>query len=99
MNTDDAREGCREGVEPDTSIRVGHRVRSYDFDVSDNCYAEGLVEEITAPWEGCARYKIRVEKLVFDGQPSAQHPEYVYPPVNGTPTSFDRVTNGVSRIG
>lgn len=97
MNNDDTLKGSRTGVEPDTSITAGHRVRSYDFDRTDTCYAEGVVEEITEPWEGCARYKIRVEKRVFDGEPQARYEEYVYPPINGTPTPFGRVTNGVVR--
>lgn len=98
MNINDTLKGSRSGVEPDTSIKAGHRVRSYDFPGTDTCYAEGVVEEITEPWEGCARYKIRVEKQVFDSQPQAQHAEFVYPPVNGTPTLFDGVTNGVVRV-
>lgn len=33
-------------------IKVGDRVRSYDFTFNDYVYVEGIVEKI-APWEHC----------------------------------------------
>jgi hypothetical protein len=98
MNVMDTLKGSRTGVEPDMSIEAGNRVRSYDFAGSDTCYAEGVVEEITEPMEGCRRYKIRVESRVFDGASQPSHEEYVYPPLNGTPSTFGGVTNAVARI-
>jgi hypothetical protein len=83
---------------PDTSIDVGQRVRSYDSDAHERSYVEGVVEEITARIEGCRRYRIRVEKRVFDGVECEIAHDYVIPPVNGTPTTFGHITNGVVRI-
>lgn len=88
---------------PDTTIAVGDRVRSDDFpwDRGDRppCYAEGVVEEITPPIEGCPRYKIRVEARVFNGETREFVPgEYVYPPVNGTPQTMGGPTSGVKKI-
>lgn len=89
--------GSREG-EVSTDIVPGERVRSYDFGNVDTCYAEGVVESITEPMEGCPRYKLRVERRVFDGQSVPFADPYMYPPVNGTPTDFGGVTNLVERI-
>jgi hypothetical protein len=83
---------------PQVDIAPGERVRSYDFGGIRTCYAEGIVEVITEPMEGCRRYKLRVETCVFDGQSVALEEPYVYPPVNGTPTTFGGVTNGVERV-
>jgi hypothetical protein len=81
-----------------TDIGPGERVRSYDFGGIRTCYAEGIVESITEPMEGCPRYKLRVETRVFDGQSVPVEDSYVYPPVNGTPTTFGGVTNCVERV-
>lgn len=90
--------GTRPGVQPDTTIGVGHRVRAFDFGSTDTCYAEGVVEEITVPVEGCPRYKLRVERRVFDGKEQTSFEEYVYPPVNGAHTTTGRLTNLVARV-
>lgn len=80
-------------------IVPGDRVRSYDFGGVRTCYAEGVVEAITDPMEGCRRYKLRVESRVMDGQIIPIEDEsYVYPPVNGTPSTLGGVTNCVERI-
>lgn len=81
-----------------TDIAPGERVRSYDFGGLRTCYAEGVVEAITEPMEGCRRYKLRVETRVFDGQRVDVDEPYVYPPVNGTPSTFGGVTNFVERV-
>jgi len=81
-----------------TDIGPGERVRSYDFGGIRTCYAEGVVEAITEPIEGCPRYKLRVETRVMDGQRIAIEDAYVYPPVNGTPTTFGGVTYLVERV-
>lgn len=83
-------------------IKVGDRVRSYDFDITRQCYVEGVVEEITEPMEGCRRYKIRVERRTWEGEeePLSDDPElrYVYPPLNGLPKLFGGYTNGVEKL-
>jgi hypothetical protein len=90
------------GASPDdviqSDIGPGERVRSYDFGGIRTCYAEGVVEAITEPMEGCPRYKLRVETRVMDGERISIEEPYVYPPVNGTPTTFGGVTNCVERV-
>ncbi|MBU9200448.1 hypothetical protein KTD31_03645 [Burkholderia multivorans] len=94
----DAIRGSRANVEPDTSLAVGDRVRSYDFAHTPTCYVEGRIEEITAHMDGCPRYMIRVEKRVFDGLTlSVGADAYIYPPVNGIPTRLGGITNLVER--
>lgn len=87
-------------------INVGDRVRSHDFpdrywdDGEDpQCYAEGIVEEITDPktharFRDCPRYVIRVERHIFQGK-VVEHDELIYPPVNNVPKLFGGFTNGV----
>lgn len=79
-------------------IVPGERVRSYDFGGVRTSYVEGVVEAITEPMEGCPRYMLRIESRVFKGQSVPFEDPYVYPPVNGTPTTFGGVTNCVERI-
>jgi hypothetical protein len=88
------------GGDVTNEIKVGDRVRSYDFPGSrDDCYIEGVVEEVGIMLEGCPRYKIRGERIVWRGKDEgAPADPYVYPPVNGTPTLFGDVTNGVKRL-
>lgn len=62
-------------------IKKGDEVRSFDFAESDryDCYVEGVVEEITGMIEGCARYKIKITKRVFNGVEQEVEPdEYAY---------------------
>lgn len=79
-------------------VKVGDRVRSYDFPGRKDCYLEGTVEEITAPLESCRRYVIRVERSVFAGVETLSMVERIYPPVNGTRRSTGGVCSGVERI-
>lgn len=71
------------------------------------CYVEGFVVDITrmVPAEdgflmdaGCDRYVIEIERQVFGGEEVDEPLDRVYPPVNGTPTWGDRVTNCVEVI-
>jgi hypothetical protein len=99
MTYEDRNLGAYSNAEPDTSIVAGHRVRSYDFpEDRDDSYVEGVVEEITERIEGCSRYRIRVERRVRNGVECEVGNATVIPPVNGTPTTFGRITNGVVRI-
>lgn len=89
--------GQQDGV-AQVDIAPGARVRSYDFGGIRTCYAEGVVEAITEPMAGCPRYKLRIETRVLDGQSVPVADPYVYPPVNGTLTTFGGVTNFVERV-
>lgn len=95
---DDIISGSFSGVEPELDIKPGDRVRSYDFAGNLTCYAEGVVEAITEPLEGCPRYRIVIDKRVMDGRLLAEHEGVVFPPVNGTPTWLGRITNYVVRV-
>ncbi len=85
-------------------IRVGDRVRSYDFNhMRDKngqhaCYIEGVVQEIVNA-SGCNRYKIRCTRRIIAGEPDSRDVgrEY-FPPVNGTPTAFGGLTSFVEKI-
>ena len=90
-------------VQPDTTIKVGDRVRSFDFDRRDlegirAAYVEGTVQKIEYH-NGCDRYIIGVERRIFAGEVSVTHPEMIVaPPVNGTPKMFGGYTDGVVRV-
>lgn len=87
-------------TEPDTSITIGDRARSFDYRFSDDDYVEGTVVEMPEV-EGCQCYKIRVERIVRNGQevnPGANDPKFVFPPVNGSSTWSGRETCGVSKL-
>lgn len=64
-------------------IKVGQKVRSYDFGSHKDCYVEGIVEKI-GPWEGCAgtcpHYHIRTTRKVWLGK-EEQGETYYFPPV------------------
>lgn len=92
-------------------IKVGDRVRSYDFPdlpgMKTTCYVEGVVEAIgpfvgeAGPY-GCDRYTIRIERRVWQRKEDEKWKEgrefptgRVYPPVNGIPTSLGGITRGV----
>jgi hypothetical protein len=84
-------------------INVGDRVRSYDFEGVDDCWVEGVVREIGKRdrFDSCSRYKIEVERSTSEGDKGifSQGPGFfVYPPVNGTPTSMGRVCNFVKKL-
>ena len=85
----------------DCKPEVGTKVRSYDFpcgenEADDGCFVEGTIVAITDKIGehnvGCDRYKIKVERKVFSSEESKIRDEFVYPPVNGTPTSLGRKT-------
>lgn len=90
-------------MEDSRSIQVGDPVRSFDFYSRDlegemACYVEGEVEGFEE-MEGCDRYVIRVLKRVRGGKLTMCSMEtYVYPPVNGTPTTMGRICDGVQKI-
>jgi len=78
-------------------IKVGKRVRSFDFDGRRDCYVDGVLEGYEVV-EGCERYVIRVQSRVFAGKTANIGPSYVYPPVNLTPTTMGYLTRGVEEL-
>lgn len=92
---------CSSREECDTSITVGDRVRTYDFEHTDDCYVEGVVEKIV-PVEGCDRYHVTPTKRVWGGldYPEAQFSKAGYfPPINGTRVAGTlEFTNGVRKL-
>lgn len=92
--------------QPDLTIKVGDRVKSYDFpdlltwdpERAEECFVEGVVQVITS-MEGCDRYGIAVDRRVLGGEdrwPGDQ--KWVYPPVNGVPTLTGGVTFAVVKL-
>lgn len=85
-------------------IQVNDSVKSFDFPGKDNkSYIIGIVEEIRkfpefSEFGYCPRYKIRVTHQILDGVEVDLDMDYVYPPVNGLPTSTGKKTNGVVAI-
>lgn len=100
MNVSDAIAGSFSGIEPELDLKPGDHVRSYDFAGNRESYVDGVIESVTPPMEGCPRYKILSNSRVFGGKPIPvpAHEEYVYPPVNGTPTLMGALTNFVVRL-
>lgn len=95
------------------ALTIGTRVRTFDFPnvVADQfwgldldgeraCYAEGTIEAIGEDIvEGCPRYRIRIDRVVFRGestQPAST--THLYPPLNGTPSLNDYPTFGVTAL-
>ena len=88
-------------------IKVGNRVRSFDFsdrpggrDVTGEraCYIEGTVVGFES-LEGCERYVIHVKRDGFRGEEKTHRVgSKRYPPVNGTPTLFGDVTDCVELV-
>jgi hypothetical protein len=85
-------------------VKVGDRVRSFDFDYCRDltgeraCYVEGYVVGIQ-PHGGCDRYVIEVDRVVFRGE--ERHDSWnktAYPPVNGTPKLMGGIYNAVEAI-
>ena len=80
-------------------IAVGDLVRSYDFERHPDCWVEGEVVEITAPIEGCPRYRIAVATRAMEGRRrKGRRGEQVLPPVNGAATLSGGYTNGVRKV-
>jgi hypothetical protein len=90
------------------NVRVGDRVRSYDFvvdsRVDENSYVEGYVEEIRCFDDlrlgGCDRYRIRTVRRVFGGNEIdiPEHEREVFPPKNGTPILGGGETSYVAKM-
>lgn len=84
-------------------IKVGDKVRSYDFPHTREYWYEGVVEGFKEV-EGCERYKIRIQKQFREGKEvkiSADRLKaapHIYPPVNGTPRMFGGECNGVELL-
>ncbi len=84
-------------------ITFGSQVRSFDFHYMRDlegpraCYMEGQMMGHTTI-EGCKRYIIAVKRCVAGGKERSNFPEVIYPPVNGTPTTMGRITDGVEKI-
>jgi hypothetical protein len=96
-------------IVPDTSIKVGDKVRSYDFpqnfefgdfERGEKCFVEGTVVDIThEPPFSHGAYVIEVHRCVWDGEEKSEFNEVVYPPVNGLDQMFsDYPTHGVIKI-
>lgn len=82
-------------LEPDTTIRVGDRVRSFDFHGDSSCYFVGKVTGIDHSQNV---YNIAVECQVWEGKRSKQnYCASVHPPINGQRGIFG-LTRGVQRI-
>jgi hypothetical protein len=91
----------------ENGLKVGDRVRSFDFESRDlvgarACYIEGTVLAIgVPPREVCnceGHYHVRVDRQVFGGVERKELVgRMVYPPVNGTPGLFG-ATNGVEVV-
>jgi len=86
------------GRVPQTDLRIGDRVRSYDFSGVLDTFAEGVIETVVPEMEGCPRYQVRVTRRVMEGRLLENFESHVYPPVNGTPTWTGDVTNLVERL-
>ncbi len=83
-------------VTPDYSIKVGDRVRSFDFPGNATCYFVGVVDAITP----LGQYDIKVEYQVWLDERVADKDNYcarVMPPLNGMEGIFGE-TCGVQRI-
>lgn len=85
----------------ESPIKPGDYVRSYDFDHTKDCYVEGTVEEIGVMLEGCPRYRIRVDKRVWDGKEATSDftEGLVFPPMNGVPKLMGGECKGVVPLG
>src|SRR3954469_19209769 len=89
-----------------TEIKVGDRIRSYDFDNNKDCYITGTVTAIgrARANHSCAMYSFICEEIVWcgevDNSPAAKAKagETFYAPINGTPSSSGGVCNRVEKI-
>ena len=85
-------------------IKVGDKVRSYDFPTSKDCFVEGVVESIEGhPLSGTGEYlKFKVTRKVFGGKEifdADSIGEYNWAPQNGLSQMLsDELTNGVELI-
>ena len=86
-------------------VEVGSNVRSFDFhymrdlEGRRSCYMEGEVTDIVEhPHFGYKCYEIQVNRVICGGEENDEMPVTIYPPVNGTPTTMGRITDGVEVI-
>lgn len=84
-------------VKVQKDVKVGDTVRSFDFEGRYDCYVEGTLEEIGDCLRyGYDQYKIKVARRVVGNEETDAHPDYVFPPKNGTPKADSSgVYNGV----
>ena len=86
------------------TIRMGDKVRSYDFEGNRDCYVEGVVESVGTFANlfpvafPCSRYKIRVTARVWNGVAVESLADYVYPPVNGSSSMTGDFMNSVESV-
>lgn len=79
---------------PDRTIKVGDKVRSFDFVGNTECYFVGTVIAIT-PMQ---QYDIKVDYQVWEGKKAkTNYCDRVVPPLNGLDGIFG-LTRGVQRI-
>lgn len=80
---------------PNTTIKVGDRVRSFDFPDNAQCYWVGTVESILPATQ---QYRVKVEYQVWENErESDNYCDAVCPPINGLRGIFGP-TRGVQRI-
>lgn len=90
--------GCFPDQPPQLDLRIGDRVRSYDFGGVLDSFAEGVIEAMEPEMEGWPRYRVRVTRRVWEGRLLSSHVSHVYPAANGLPTLNGGLTNLVVRI-
>jgi hypothetical protein len=99
----------REDPDKVEEIKVGDRVRSFDFADGEYgrsligeraCFVEGTVISVGMVMEGCPRYEILVDFDFFGGEEhkARRVGTQVYPPVNGTPSTMRGPTDFVEKI-
>jgi hypothetical protein len=82
-------------TEPDTTIAIGDRVRSFDFPGEGSCYFVGTVARID---ERQGLYVIDVDYQIWEGEKAeTNYCAKVCPPVNGIPGLFGPFC-GVQRV-
>jgi hypothetical protein len=88
---------CAYPTEPDMTIGVGDKVRSFDFPGQCDSFVEGTVTGFRE-YDGCRRYIVETRIRVLGGEIMHVHvPHEVYPPLNGTPT-WHGVCRGVAKV-
>ena len=88
-------------------IKVGDKVRSFDFDCKEldtinSCFVEGIVESIEGhPMGGGGEYlKFKISRKVFGGKERTETlGEFNWVPQNGQETWLGKVTDNVVKIG
>ena len=89
-----------------TDIKIGDKVRSFDFPENRDIegpeafFAEGVVEGFkTLVGSSYTRFDIRVTRAVWEGKEvPTEEDRRIAPPLNGLPTKFGRITDGVVKI-